>query len=150
MALITFLFSASFLSAAVPQIDQFTPRGVQRGRETEVLFSGQRLGDARGLLLYEPGIAVKSIEVLPDKRVKARLALADDCPLGPHALRLQSATGISNLVTFSVGELPDVPEIEPNDDFAKPQKIALNSTVNGLVRTRTSTTTPLRRRKASG
>ena len=71
--------------------------------------------------------------MLPDKRVKARLALAADCPLGPHALRLQSATGISNLVTFSVGALPEVNEIEPNDDFAKPQKITLNSTVNGVV-----------------
>ena len=95
--------SATIASAAVPEIDRFTPRGGQRGTEVEVIFSGQRLGDARGLLFYEPGIAVKSLEVLPDKRVKTRLALAGDCPLGPHALRLQSATGISNLVTFSVG-----------------------------------------------
>ena len=109
------------------------PRGGQRGTEVEVIFSGQRLGDARGLLFYEPGIAVKSLEVLPDKRVKTRLALAGDCPLGPHALRLQSATGISNLVTFSVGALPEVNEIKPNNDFAKPQKINLNSTVNGVV-----------------
>ncbi len=98
-----------------------------------MVFSGQRLGDARGLLFYEPGIALKSMEVLPDKRVKTLMVLAGDCPLGPHALRLQSATGISNLVTFSVGALPDIKQIEPNGDFSKPQKISLNSTVNGVV-----------------
>ena len=119
--------------AAVPEIDQFVPRGAQRGTEAEVIFSGQRLGDARGLLFCEPGISVKALEVLPDKRVKVRLALAGDCTLGPHALRMQTATGISNLVTFSVGALAEVNEVEPNNDFAKPQKINLNSTVNGLV-----------------
>src|SRR5208282_1887624 len=124
---------ARALLAAVPEIDQFTPRGGQRGTEVEVIFSGQRLGDARGLLFYEPGITLKSLEVLPDKRVKAHFLMAGDCLLGPHALRLQSASGISNLVTFSVGALPDINEIEPNNDFAKPQKINLNSTVNGVV-----------------
>ncbi len=119
--------------AASPEIDRFAPRGGQRGKEVVVVFSGQRLGDARGLLLYESGIAAKSLEVLPDKRVKVRLALAADCPLGPHALRMQTATGISNLVTFSAGALPEIDEIKPNNDFAKPQKISLNTTVNGLV-----------------
>ena len=124
---------AAIGSAAVPQLDHFLPRGGQRGTEVDVIFSGQRLADARFLLFYESGIGVKSLEVLPDKRVKARLVLAADCPLGPHALRLQSATGISNLVTFSVGALAEVNEVEPNNDFAKPQKINLNTTVNGVV-----------------
>ena len=120
-------------SAAVPEIDQFTPRGGQRGTEVEVIFSGQRLGDARGLLFYEPGIAVKSLEVLPDKRVKTRLALAGDCPLGPHALRLQSATRHQQPGHLQRRALPEVNEIKPNNDFAKPQKISLNTTVNGVV-----------------
>jgi hypothetical protein len=127
------LLSTGVLSAAVPEIDQFSPRGGQRGTDVEVIFSGPRLGDARGLLFYEPGITVKSLEVMPDKRVKTRLALAGNCPLGPHALRLQSATGISNLVTFSVGALAEVTGIKPNNDFLKPQRISLNSTVNGVV-----------------
>lgn len=92
------------------------------------------MGDARGLLFYESGIAAKKLEVLPDNRVKARLALAGDCPLGSHALRMQTATGISNLVTFSVGALAEADEIKPDNDFAKPQKINLNTTVNGVVR----------------
>jgi hypothetical protein len=85
------------------------------------------------LLFYEPGISVKSLEALPDKRIKTRLALSADCPLGPHALRLQTATGISNLATFSVGALTEVNEAKPNNDFTKPQRINLNTTVNGLI-----------------
>ncbi len=140
--------------AASPEIDRFTPRGGQRGTEVDVVFSGQRLGDARGLLFYESGIAAKRLEVLPDKRIKARFALAGDCQLGPHALRMQTASGISNLVTFSVGALPEI-EVERRDvpvsqygrngpsrrrgmsaapsDFAKPQNINLNTTVNGVI-----------------
>ena len=52
-----FLLAATLASAAVPEIERFMPRGGRRGTEVEVTFSGQRLGDARGLLFYEPGIA---------------------------------------------------------------------------------------------
>jgi hypothetical protein len=134
LALITpIVLCAISASAAVPDIDRFMPRGGQRGTEVEVVFSGPRLGDARGIVFYEPGISLKSLEVLPDKQVKTRLAIAADCLPGPHALRLQSATGISNLVTFSVGTMPEVSSVTPNNDFSKPQKINLNTTVNGVI-----------------
>jgi hypothetical protein len=119
--------------AATPQIDLITPPGAQRGTEVDVVVAGPRLADAKGILFYAPGIQVKNLAVLADKTVKARLAIAPDCPLGPCALRLQTASGISNLVTFSVGALPEINEVEPNNDFNKPQKINLNTTVNGVV-----------------
>ena len=84
-------------------------------------------------MLYDPGIRTLKLEPLPDGSVKARLAIAPDCRLGPHAFRLRTASGISNLVTFSVGALPEIQEVEPNSDFEKPQKIALNTTVNGVI-----------------
>ncbi len=99
----------------------------------EIVFSGARLADAEALLLNEPGIDVKKVEAVKDNQVKVLLALKDDCPLGPHGLRLRTATGISNLLTFSVGVLPEVTEAEPNSDFAAPQKIPLDCTVNGVV-----------------
>ena len=37
--------------------------------------------------------------------------------------RLRTATGVSELRTFSVGALREVAEAEPNNDFAKPQPI---------------------------
>lgn len=127
----TVLLAAPLL-AANPQLTRVTPSGVQRGTEVEVQLEGARLGDAQGLLLYYPGIEVKHFEV-NGGRPKARLAVAKDCRLGPHAVRLRTASGISNLVTFNVGTLPQVDEIEPNNEFDKPQKIDLNTTVLGVV-----------------
>jgi hypothetical protein len=119
--------------AAAPQIDRISPPGGQRGAELDLVLAGPRLADARGVVLYYPGIQVKAVQVLPDKTVKARLSVAADCRLGPHALRAQTASGISNLVTFSVGAYPEINEVEPNSEFTKPQKISLNTTVNGVV-----------------
>ena len=48
-------------------------------------------------------------------------------------MRLRTASGISNLRLFAVGALAEVNEAEPNSDFAQPQKIALDTTVNGVV-----------------
>jgi hypothetical protein len=71
--------------------------------------------------------------VASDTQVKAKLSIAPNCRLGIHALRIRTATGISDLRQFSVGALPDVAEKEPNNDFAVPQKIDLGVTINGVV-----------------
>ncbi len=119
--------------AADPRITRVAPAGAQRGTEVEVQIAGSRLADAKEILLYEPGIAVKSVEPEKPDRVKVGLALSGDCRLGPHAFRLRTASGVSNLITFSVGALAEVVEAEPNNEFDKPQAIALGSTVNGVV-----------------
>ena len=41
---------------------------------------------------------------------------------------------MSELRTFSVGALKEVTEVEPNDEFLKPQKIEFGSVVNGVAR----------------
>ncbi|MHB8900520.1 MAG: pre-peptidase C-terminal domain-containing protein [Thermoguttaceae bacterium] len=124
---------ASAVFAASPQLNRITPAGARRGTEVDVQLVGARLGDAAALLLNEPGIEVKDLKPVKDNQVQLRLALAADCPLGPHGIRLRTATGISNLLTFSVGALPEVAEVEPNGDFAAPQAIALDNTVNGVI-----------------
>ena len=84
-------------------------------------------------MLYEPGIRIVKIDPQRNGTVKARLAIDGGCRPGVHALRLRTASGISNLKFFSVGTLPEIREIEPNNDCDKPQKIPLNVTVNGVV-----------------
>jgi hypothetical protein len=124
---------ASPALAAVPSLNGMSPYGAQRGTEVEVQFAGDRLADAQQVLFYEPGIAVTHLEVAGPNAVKTKLAIAPDCRLGMHRLRIRTASGISNLRTFSVGALPEIKEVEPNNDFAQPQKIALDTTVNGVV-----------------
>ncbi|MEX0585282.1 MAG: PPC domain-containing protein, partial [Pirellulales bacterium] len=130
-----FLLAASpaIVSAANPSLGGMSPRGGQRGAEVEVVFNGARLADAQEILFYYPGIKVNEFAVVGDNQVKTKLAITPDCRLGIHAVRIRTASGISDLKTFNVGALPEVPEVEPNNDFAAPQKINLGVTVTGVV-----------------
>lgn len=124
--------ATSAADAASPSVGSITPVGAQRGAETEVTFNGARLADAQEILFYSPGFEVKGMEAA-DNAVKVKLAIAADCRLGQHAMRLRTASGTSELRTFYVGALPEIKEAEPNSDFAQPQKIDLGVTVNGVV-----------------
>jgi len=123
----------SLALASSPSLSSITPRGGQRGTEMVLVFSGARLGDAKEILCYAPGVEVCKLETVNDNQVKATIRLAADCRLGEHALRVRTATGVSDLRTFWVGALPIVDEKEPNSDFAAPQKIPLNVTVHGTI-----------------
>ncbi|HVA50250.1 MAG TPA: PPC domain-containing protein [Pirellulales bacterium] len=116
-----------------PRLNGIAPYGAQRGTEIDVSFNGDDLEDAQEIMLYYPGIKVLSLEAGNEKAVKTRLQIAPDCRIGIHAMRMRTATGISNLRTFSVGAMPEVAEVEPNSEFATPQKINLDVTVNGFV-----------------
>lgn len=131
-ALIVFTCT-TVIQAASPVITGTTPFGAQRGTEVELKITGERLADVQQILWYSPGIEVKDLAADPGNFVKARVAIGADCPPGPHAFRVRTASGISNLRTFSVGVFPDVAEVEPNTDFAKPQPVPLNSTINGVI-----------------
>jgi hypothetical protein len=119
--------------AASPVLGGIQPRGAQRGTEAILTFAGGRLADAQEVLVYYPGITVKKLEVVNDAQLKVTVAIAADCRLGEHAFRVRTATGVSDVRTFWVGALPEVAEVEPNNEFDKPQPIPLNVTVTGVV-----------------
>ncbi|HEY1067321.1 MAG TPA: PPC domain-containing protein, partial [Pirellulales bacterium] len=126
--------SAGPLQAASPVLSNIRPQGGQRGTEVEVSFNGDRLKDAQEVFYYQPGIETVSLEPNENgKSVKVKLKIAGDAPLGEHALRLRSATGVSEMRSFYVGALPSVEEKEPNNEFAAPQPIDLNATVSGVA-----------------
>lgn len=119
--------------AVAPSLSAVTPYGFQRGTEIEVSFTGARLSDVQELMFYAPGFEVKELKAEKDNLVKAKLAIAPQCRMGIHAVRVRTATGVSNLRTFTVGALPEVAEKEPNNDFSAPQPVPMGSTVSGVV-----------------
>ncbi|MEX2215253.1 MAG: PPC domain-containing protein [Phycisphaeraceae bacterium] len=133
-AVLLFSFSA-FLHAASPDLSSILPRGGQRGTEQEVSIRGARLNDAQEILFYEPGISVISLEVKDATRLDVKFKIEPTARLGQYVVRVRTLGGISNATTVSVGQYPIVNEKEPNDDFAQPQKVALNSTVHGVANT---------------
>ena len=127
-------FSFDGVRAASPALGGVLPRGGQRGTDVEFTLSGDRLKDSAELILYRPGVAVKAFQPAEDgKSVKVTLAIAPDCALGEHYLRLRGTSGISDVKTFWVGQFPEVAEKEPNSDFAAPQEVAMNSVVSGVA-----------------
>lgn len=122
-----------FVSAAQPSLGGTSPRGGQRGTELVVDLQGARLEDAQEVLFYEPGIEVTKLEAPNGSVVKATLKIAADAPLGNHRLRVRTKSGVTELRPFSVGALPEVAEKEPNSEFATPQAVPMNCTVNGVA-----------------
>ena len=118
------------------------PRSRSRSR-------GRRLGDAQEILFYQPGIDGDHHQEGQRQRRqghaqdRARLAARPARPAGPHGDRASASCG-----RFSVGALKDVTEVEPNNDFAKPQPIAMN--VDGQRRRRQRGRRLLRRRGEEG
>lgn len=124
---------AATASAGTPLLNAIRPMGAQRGTEIEVTLSGDRIGDAQEILFYQPGITTTALEKVDDKNVKAKFKIDPEARLGFYDLRLRTATGISDLRGFSVGAMPEVAEVEPNNDFDAAQPIKLNTTVNGVA-----------------
>src|SRR5690606_23221181 len=120
--------------AAYPRLRQIEPQGAQRGTEATVILRGDRVGkDPREILWHDPGIEVRELKSLDDNSVEAKLFLPSECPLGIHGLRVRTASGLTNLMTFHVGTLTEALEVEPNSSRDQPQAITLGSVVNGVV-----------------
>jgi hypothetical protein len=133
VSLALILFATASGRASAPSLTAVRPVGGQRGTEIEISLQGDRLADAKEIFFYQPGISLTKLTVVNTNQVKATIKIAADAPLGLHDLRLRTATGISELRTFSVGAMKEVTEVEPNSDFAKPQPIPMNSVVNGVA-----------------
>lgn len=123
------LLSGNWASAASPDLSTTLPRGGQIGTEVRVTFSGNRLEDAEEILFHYPGITAKDLKVVDNRKVEATLVIAPDCRLGEHHVRVRCKSGTSYARNFWVSQFPNVAEVEPNDDFAAPQKIDLNVTI---------------------
>lgn len=144
------LSAASVTEAGTPKLQRVSPPGLQRGKTVEVQLQGRYLEKAREVMLYEPGITVESVELLEEvevngrkvkidagTRVKVRLAVAEDCALGLHGLRLRTDHGISDYQRFFVGPFANIDEDESNqkrnDKRELAQAVPLNTTVTGRM-----------------
>ena len=124
--------------------------GGQRGTLVAVTLSGQRLNDIQEILFYQPGIAVTKIVGGKEAQAVVTFKISETAALGLHDFRVRTATGVSSLKTFSVGAFKEVAEVEPNNDFARPQKIDMSVTVNGVAANEDIDYYEVRARRANG
>lgn len=131
------ILAIQFLStaqAASPVFSKVLPRGGKPGTTVDVTFYGDRIKDIREILFYSQGLSVT--EITPDEKngnkvARGKLNIAPDAAVGEHKLRIITNSGISALRTFWVGPYETVMEVEPNSDFAEPQIVAMNQTIEG-------------------
>lgn len=123
----------STVEAYRPELVSSVPRGMQRGTTETIVLRGTRLSDSRQVILDTPGINVLGLKAVDDKKVEVEFEIPAETKPGLYPLRVVTETGLSNVLMFSVGALPTIQEAEPNSDFAAPQVIENNVTIEGTV-----------------
>jgi hypothetical protein len=134
-----------------PQLLTVFPNGAKTGESVEVTLTGigfdgdeKLLFSAKGFkaeslgvttLAPDPKVKLPAMRALGGSSVKFKVTVPKEVPLGTHDVRVVSKSGLSNPRAFVVGDLAEVNEIEPNNDVGQAQKIALNTTVNGVIST---------------
>src|SRR5260221_3875746 len=143
------LFLVATLQAA-PAIRDIQPRGAQRGKTFTLYLRGDGLTQGAQvkstlpasfsqLTLSKDPLSELGGMTRPNTVLPFMVSLKADTPIGFYPIRVVTPDGISNVVLFSVGDLPEVEEIEskrpkePNNFPAEAQKIPIPSVINGTL-----------------
>ena len=104
---------------AVPTLDHLFPVAVQIGTTNSITAVGKFDPWPPKVWVDAPGISFK-----PETNSgKFSVEVATNAPVGPHLVRLFNEQGSSALRFLIVTRDPQVAEVEPNDDFKKPQVV---------------------------
>ena len=118
------------LFAIAPVIQQVTPPGAQRGKAVKVVLKGDGLTSGAKIVSQIPG----SITKLIGEDFTLLVELKPDAEVGVYPLRVLTDDGLSNLVLFSVGSLPEELESEEkHQERTAAQKLPLSATVNATL-----------------
>src|SRR5882724_7553319 len=143
------LLMAATLQAA-PALRDIQPRGAQRGKTFALYLRGEGLTQGAQvkstlqaafsqLTLSQDPLSEFGGMAKPNTVLPFMVSLKADTPAGFYPIRVVTPDGISNAVLFSVGDLPEVEEIEsknpkqPNNFPNEAQKIPVPSVVNGTL-----------------
>ena len=117
------------LPAAAPMLISIFPAGGQIGTSVDFTASGTFDSWPVSVWSSDPNVTVTAGK---DKG-RFTATLGPKSNPGPVWLRLHNANGASTLRPFVVGTLPELLEIEPNDEIGKSQSIQRSCVVNGKL-----------------
>ena len=138
---------ASPVQGASPSLKRLDPPGAQRGTAFTLRLVGSHLQGAE-IVSTLPGtftpLTASAQGAAPDKGEEERpflVELPEETAIGLYTLRLRSPEGLSNVLLFSVGALPEVSEEESrqpvhralNNSAEGSQPLQLPATVNGTL-----------------
>jgi hypothetical protein len=108
-----------------PVLAMPAPLGMQRGTTLELTLTGTNLAGPTGLLTGFPckvTIPTDNKNGQDNTRLRVRLEVPADAPLGFHRLQLATTRGLSNLRLFCIDDLPQVQHVPGKHarDMAQP------------------------------
>lgn len=140
------IFSTVFVLATVatgqikppPKISYLQPLGGKRGTTFNMTIGGSAMQEEANvtnvIVSCEKFVTVKVVDVPKDEFANCEVTIADDAPLGTHALRVVSPRGSSNRFFFTIGTLDEIDETEPNNAYPEAQTIStLPTIINGSL-----------------
>lgn len=105
--LLPFLIAASMHAA--PVIRNITPHGAQRGTSITLHIKGTGFNSGAKLQTTLPAAISRLVAAAgAENELPFLITLNADAPVGLYPIRILSNDGMSNLVLFSVGDLPEV------------------------------------------
>ena len=108
------------------------PLGAQRGMTSVVTLSTKLDAYDRQLAIDCPGV-----QLVPGEKDLVQVMVPPFAPLGPHLIHVFNPDGASEPRWFSIGTLPEVREVEPNDVLGTEQSIDhLPVCINGQLEKR--------------
>lgn len=134
------------LAAAPPVLTELQPRGAQKGRPFTLTLAGQNLGDGARILSTLPATFTPMAPPagMPESRYATFLVEPKgELEVGVYPIRVQSPDGLSNILLFNIGSLPEINEEESqpgglphsNDSIEKAQSLPTSAiTLNGTLR----------------
>jgi hypothetical protein len=128
-------------SSGPPSLGPVVPPGCQRGTALEATLTGAGLADplagwlgAAGRVTLTPGATTGKDSM----KIRARIEVPANAPLGMHRLRLATTGGLSNFRPFCVDALPEIAAAGENHGFANAQLVPIPCVVTGRVDAETS------------
>jgi len=119
-----------------PVLALTAPAGMQRGTTLELTLTGTNLADPTGVSTSFPAkvtIPQDNKNGRENAKLRVRLEVPADAPLGFHVLRLATRRGMSNLRIFCIDDLPQVVKKDTNRDKATPQAVPVPCVVAGRI-----------------
>jgi hypothetical protein len=117
-----------------PTLNIPSPSGVQRGAALELTLTGTNLADPTGVWTSFPAKVTIPTDMNNGKdaaKLRVKLDVPADAPLGFHTIRVATRHGISNSRIICVDELPQVQEVETNRTKTAAQQVPVPSVVMG-------------------
>lgn len=124
-----------------PTLNVPFPLGVQRGQTLELTLTGTNLADPTALWTSFPAKVTFPTDMNNGKdpaKLRVKLEVPADAPLGYYSIRLATKHGISNVRMFCVDELRQLDEAADNHTKEKAQPVPVPCVVVGRTDAETS------------